>query len=160
MIIQFGNTLVKSPISYVTDLYESTFSHIVIVEENRVTGGAFDNQMPVHIKIGRDVTFRFKLMKVDSHGNTFAYSLSEIDSVVLVLREKEGYSTVVDEKSPEVPIEWDLNIETPASLGLCYYEVDPEDDIPIKGTYKAEIQLHKNSKIFFFTQFPVIVSNL
>lgn len=164
MIIVPGNVVVKSPYELMQDVYEQTFTNTLIVEEGRVTKGNFDNQFPITIYTGRDVTFRFKFVLVDSVGTHSPYSLAEIDMVQIALKEREGYSTVVvvpeeDEEIPE-PIVWELIPEVPKSLGFASYELDPETDIPAKGTYWAEVQMVKGSRTYTFSRFTLIVQTL
>lgn len=155
MYIAGPNILVKSPFSNVSDLYEQSFSNVLIVQEGRATQGGFDTMSALTLYTGRDVTLRFKLVKADRSGVYSAYSLVDVDTVQLSLNSKSGYSSSEDDR---VTATWEFSVESPASLGLAYFDVEA-DNVPEADAYWGELQLVRGDRLYSFAYINVEVKD-
>lgn len=135
------------------DLYEQTFSNVLVVQEGRATQSGFDSISALSVYSDRDITLRFKLEKASRDGVCIPYSLVDVDTVQLSLKSKTGYSSTTEDLVTAI---WEFSVEAPASLGLAYFEATPEE-IPEAGDYWGELQLVRGSRLYSFAYINVEV---
>jgi hypothetical protein len=152
-----GSVLAVEPVTRTSNLYERTFTHVVMVRQGNRPYGA-ENVNRLELVAGRDVTLRLRLVKIDEDGVYEAYSLTDI-TPHLVVTKIPVYGDTVDDSA----VDEDMTVESPNTGGLCYLTLAAAD-VPEAGEYRAEVQLLVGSgeaqTVGSFGRFSIVVLSL
>lgn len=133
----------------VSDTYESTFSHVLIVRQDQ------KNIREVELYKDRVATLRFSLVKRDYSGIDVPYSLESIDVVRFVLKLRPMFNETLG----DAVYDEEMTVEVPASMGLCYIQINGYD-LPDAGEYFAEILLENDLGEATFSRFVLKVTEI
>lgn len=129
-----GRVIAIEPMTRYSNLYERTFTNLVMVRQGNLPYGA-ENVNVLELVAERDTTIRLRLVKIDEAGVAVPYDLTDITPNLVMTRLR-----LYGESSVTPDLDEEMTVETPATLGMCYLTL-AADDVPGAGEYKAEVQL-------------------
>lgn len=145
-----GRVIAIEPMTRYSNLYERTFTHLVMVRQGNLPYGA-ENVNTLELVYNRATTLRLRLVKMDETGTWEPYDLTGITPKLTVTR-VPGYCEAI----PTAAWTKNITVETPATLGMGYITLTAAD-IPAAGEYYGEVKLVVGSTTGSFGRFSLTV---